>query len=90
MYSFSISVDRHIVSFNKILQNFIIGSDHPAGIDEVEIWYGVVYLQNLRFEFSRCQDGYILQLVDWSFEGDDFEFIALHLLFIIISSWNIL
>lgn len=76
MHSFGIGIDCHVISSNKILQNFVIGSDHSASIDEVEIRYRVINLEDVRFELACSHNWYVLYFIGGSFESDDFEFVA--------------
>lgn len=78
MYTLGIGIKGHIVSLHKISQNLIIGSDHPASIEKIEIGHRTIELQYIMFEFSGGHGGDVLERVDGAVEGDDPELASLH------------
>jgi len=76
VHSLGVGIDGQVVGPDEVLQEFVVGPDHPAGIDEVEVGDGVIDLEDVGFEFARGHDGDVLEFVGWAFEGDDSEFAA--------------
>jgi hypothetical protein len=81
MNSLGICIQFHVILLDKVLQNFIVRSDHLPSIEKIEIWNGMINLQYVILQFSGCHDRYILELMNRSTEGNDGKFLGLTLHF---------